>query len=139
MNEKDDEHELNKLRMQKMKALIDAKKQQEAVNDRTNGIFEKVDYVLRIVLHPDAYSYLMKLKAEELQIYQAIFNELVSGEVIQNIDYLISILQQRGGIQRRIPLDALIHLERKLKGIKSKILVKRADGDMMDLGSFLKK
>jgi len=64
---------------------------------------------------------------------------LVSPEVMQNIDYLLAIIAQRGSVPRRIPLDAIIFLERKVKGIKGKIKVKRGDSEMMDLGSFLKK
>ena len=72
-------------------------------------------------------------------VYQAIFNELVSPDVITNIDYLIAIINRQGGVPRKIPLDAIIYLERKVKGIKGKIQVKKGDGEMMDLGSFLTK
>ncbi|GAH22005.1 unnamed protein product, partial [marine sediment metagenome] len=58
--------------------------------------------------------------------------------VIQSIDYLLTIIQQRGGVPKKIPLDAIIYLERKVKGIRSKIQVKRGD-NLMDLGSFLTK
>lgn len=127
-------HELEKIRMRKMKALIEAKKQQE----RIFSLSEKIEYVLKIVLAPEAYSYLNNIKSKEPNVYQAIFNELMNPEVIQKIDYLLAIIQQRGGIQKRIPLDAIIFLERKAKGIRSKIQVKRGD-DLMDLGSFLTK
>jgi DNA-binding TFAR19-related protein (PDSD5 family) len=134
-----EEHELEKLRLQKMRALMEAKKQQEAAKERVTSIFEKVDYVLKLVLDPSAYSHLMTLKSTEPPVYQAIFNELITEEVIQKIDYLIAIIQQRGGVQKRIPLDAIIYLERQIKGVKSKIQVKRGDGEMMDLGSYLTK
>ncbi len=142
MNDKEkesDQHELDKIRLQKMKALMDAKREQEAAKERAGSIFEKVDYVLKIVLDPDAYTYLAKLKSTEPQVYQVIFNELITQEVIQKIDYLIAIIQQRGGVQKRIPLDVIIYLERQIKGVKSKIQVKRGDGEMMDLGSYLTK
>jgi DNA-binding TFAR19-related protein (PDSD5 family) len=127
-------HELEKIRMRKMKALIEAKKRQE----RIFSLSEKIEYVLKIVLAPEAYSYLNNIKSKEPNVYQAIFNELMNPEVIQKIDYLLTIIQQRGGIQKRIPLDAIIFLERKAKGIRYKIQVKRGD-DLMDLGSFLTK
>ena len=138
-NENSEEHELEKIRLKKMQALMAAKKQQEAAKEGAVSIFQKVDYVLKLVLDTDAYAYLMKLKSTEPQVYQLIFNELITEEVIQQIDYLIAIIRQRGGVNKRIPLDAIIFLERKIKGIKSKIQVKRADGDMMDLGSYLTK
>jgi len=42
-------------------------------------------------------------------------------------------------VPRQIPLDAIIYLERKVKGIKSTIKVKQGDGEVMDLGSYLTK
>ncbi len=141
MNESDkdfEQHELEKIRMRKMKAIIDAKKQQEFAKDRVVSISEKVEYVLKVVLAPEAYNYLNSIKSKEPNVYRAIYNELINPDVIQSIDYLLAIIQQRGGVPKKIPLDAIIYLERKVKGIKSKIQVKRGD-DLMDLGSFLTK
>lgn len=133
-----EQHELEKIRMRKMRAMIEAKKQQVAAQERVISISDKVDFVLRVVLAPEAYNHLNKLKNNEPGVYQRIFNELISPDVLQSIDYLLSIIKQRGGISRKIPLDAIIYLERQAKGIKSKIQVKRGD-DMMDLSSFLTK
>jgi DNA-binding TFAR19-related protein (PDSD5 family) len=141
MNESDkdfEQHELEKIRMRKMKAIMDAKKHQELVKDRVVSISEKVEYVLKVVLAPEAYNYLNSLKDKEPNVYRAIYNELINPDVIQSIDYLLAIIQQRGGVPKTIPLDAIIYLERKVKGIRSKIQVKRGD-DIMDLGSFLTK
>lgn len=138
INKDFEQHELEKIRMKKMKAMMDAKKQQEAVKDRAVSISEKVEYVLRVVLTSDAYNHLNKLRTTEPNVYRFIYNELISPDVIQNIDYLLAIIQQRGGVPKKIPLDAIIYLERQAKGIKSKIKVKRGD-DLMDLGSFLTK
>ena len=138
-NKDNEQHELEKLRMKKMKALMEAQKRQQASQERVLSINDKIIYVLRVVLAPDAFSYLDKIKTNEPMVYQAIFNELVSPDVITNIDYLIAIINRQGGIPRKIPLDAIIYLERKIKGIKGKIQVKKGDGKMMDLGSFLKK
>ena len=138
-NNDDEQHELEKLRMKKMKALMDAQKRQQATQERVLSMNDKVIYVLRVVLAPDAFSYFEKIRSNEPMVYQAIFNELVSPDVIANIDYLIAIINRQGGVPRKIPLDAIIYLERKVKGIKGKIQVKKGDGDMMDLGSFLTK
>ncbi|MFW9947708.1 MAG: hypothetical protein ACFFDX_12860 [Candidatus Odinarchaeota archaeon] len=138
-NQKDEQHELEKIRLRKMQALMDAKKREQTVKDRVVSISEKVDFILRIVLAPDAYSYLNNLKTKEPMVYQNIYNELVSPDVIQNIDYLIAIIRQRGSVPRKIPLDVIIYIERKVKGIKGKIQVKKGDGEMMDLGSYLTK
>jgi DNA-binding TFAR19-related protein (PDSD5 family) len=138
-NNKDiEQHELDKIRMRKMQAIIEAKKQQEAAKERVVSISDKLEFILKVVLDPEAYSYLSKMKMKEPNVYSAIYNELISADVIQNIDYLIAIIRQQGGVPRKIPLDIVIHLERKAKGIRSKIQVKRGD-DLMDLGSFLTK
>ena len=139
MSGDNEQHELDKIRMKKMQALMEAKKRQEQSQKASSSIYGKIDFVLRAVLHPDAYTHLMNLKSKEPYIYQAIFNELVSAEVINSIDYLASMIQQRGGVSKQIPLDVIILLERKLKGIKGKIQVKRGDGVSMDLGSYLTK
>jgi len=133
-----DQHELDKIRMRKMRALMEAKKRKEAAQERSVSIYEKIDFILKVVLAPDAYTHLNNLKVNEPHIYQNIYNELISPDVIENIDYLLAIIQQRGGIPRKIPLDAIVYLERRAKGIKSKIQVKRGD-DLMDLSSFLSK
>ena len=133
-----DHHELEKIRMKKMRALMEAKKRQEAAQERVISVSDKIDFVLRVVLAPEAYNHLINIKNNEPYVYQAMYNELISPDVVQNIDYLMAIIQSRGGVPRRIPLDAIIYLERKAKGIKSKIQVKRGD-DMMDLSSFLSK
>lgn len=133
-----DEHELEKIRMKKMRNLMEKKKQQENAQKQSVSLQDKIDFVLRIVLQPDAYQHLKHLQNNEPNVYQYIFNELVGQEVIQNIDYLIAIIQSRGGVARKIPRDVIVYLERKAKGIKSQIRVKRGD-DIMDLGSYLKK
>jgi len=138
-NNDDDTHELKAIRMKKMKALMEAQKRNEAFQKQAMSVWEKVDYVLKVVLMPDAYSRFSKLKENEPQVYQAVFNELVSNDVVQNVDYLMAVISQQGGVPSRIPLDVIIYLERKAKGIKSKIQVKQGDGKMMDLGSYLSK
>lgn len=137
--EKSDEHELEKIKMRKMQAIMDAQKMRESSQKRQVSVAEKINYVLQIVLAHDAYNYLNKLRNEEPRVFQGIYNELISPDVVQNIDLLISIIQRQGGVPRRIPLDAIIYLERQIKGIKGKIKVKKGDGEMMDLGSYLKK
>jgi DNA-binding TFAR19-related protein (PDSD5 family) len=133
-----EQHELEKIRMKKMQALMEAKKRQESVQESVISVSDKIDYVLKVVLAPDAYHHLNNLKKNEQYVYQAIYNELISTDVVQNIDYLLAIIKRRGGVPRQIPLDAIIYLERKVKGIRSKIQVKRGD-DVMDLSSFLTK
>ena len=135
----DEELELERIRLKKMQEMMEAQKRKQSAEDRVISIAEKLDYVLKVVLEPDAYSHLSKLKQTEPNVYQYIFNELVSQDVILNIDYLITIINTQGGVRRRIPLDIIIYLERKAKGIRSKIQVKKGNGEVMDLGSYLTK
>jgi DNA-binding TFAR19-related protein (PDSD5 family) len=142
MNEKEDkneEHELEKIKLRKMQELMNAQKLKEHSQKKQITITEKINYILQVVLKPDAYNYLNKLRSEEPRVFQGIYNELISPDVIQNIDLLISIIQRQRGVPRRIPLDVIIYLERKIKGVKGKIQVKIGDGEMMDLGSYLTK
>ena len=117
---------------------MEEQERKKQAQERTVSAQDKIDFVLRTVLSPDAFEHLHQLKENEPRVYQAIFNELISPDVIQNLDYLIAIIQRRGGVPRKIPKDVIIFLERKIKGIKSKIRVQRKD-EMLDLGSFLKK
>ena len=133
-----EQHELEKIRMKKLRAMMEAKKMKEATQERVISITEKIDYVLQVVLAPDAFDYLINLKNKEPHVYQLVYNELISPEVVQNINYLLAIIRQRGGVPRKIPLEAIMYLERKVKGIRGKIQVKRGD-EIMDLGSFLSK
>ncbi len=141
MSEKNEneEYELEKIRMKKLQALMEAQKRNQSSQEKVSTIWEKVDYILKSVLMPDASTYLNQLKMNEPQVYNWIRNELISPDVIENIDYLLAIISQRGGVPRRIPKDVIILLERKAKGIKSKIQVKQGDGDIMDLRSYLSK
>ncbi len=142
MNEKKDEleqYELDQIRIKKMKAIIDAQKMQQVNQERAGNMYEKIDFILRAVLHPSAYSHLNKLKNDEPEVYQRIYNELISPDVFESIDYLVAVVKQQGGVPRQIPLDAIIYIERKIKGIKSTIKVKQGDGEVMDLGSYLTK
>jgi DNA-binding TFAR19-related protein (PDSD5 family) len=140
MNENSkDEHELEKIRLKKMKQLMEAQKQQQETKEKIMSFSEKINFLLRTVLNSDAYSYLESIRTKEPNVYRAIYNELVSPEVIQEIDYLLAIISRQGGVPRRIPLDVIIYLERKVKGIRSSVKVKRGNGEMMDLGSYLTK
>ncbi|MFW9898264.1 MAG: hypothetical protein ACFFDO_03275 [Candidatus Thorarchaeota archaeon] len=137
-HKEDEQHELDKIRMKKIRSLMEAQKKKQASQERMSNLWEKVDYILKVVLMPDAYNHLINIKAIEPQIYQKVINELVSHEVLENIDYLLAVISKQGGVPRRIPLDVIVHLERLAKGIKSKIQVKRKD-KLMDLGSYLSR
>ncbi len=131
--------ELDMIRMKKMRDLMEAKQRQTEAKERVVSVSEKLDYLLKVVLSPEAYAHLNALKASEPNVYQWIYNQLITEEVVQSADYLLSIVSRRGGVDRRIPEDVIVLLERKAKGIKGSIQVKRGGGEMMDLGSYLGK
>jgi len=72
MSEKEEkeQHELEKIRMRKLQALMEAQKRNQASQEKATSIWEKIDYILRAVLMLDAYTYLNHLKKNETQIYQ---------------------------------------------------------------------
>ena len=51
-NENQDSHELDKIRMKKMRALVDAQKRKQEVQERVMSIYDKIDFILRVVLTP---------------------------------------------------------------------------------------
>ncbi len=138
-NEDREKIELEMIRMKKMRTLMEAKQRQTEAKERVVSVSDKLDYLLKVVLSPEAYAHLNMLKSSDPNVYQWIYNQLINEEVVQSADYLISIVSQRGGVERRIPEDVIIMLERKAKGIKGSVQVKRGGGEMMDLGSFLGK
>ncbi|TFF97735.1 MAG: hypothetical protein EU547_03485 [Promethearchaeota archaeon] len=133
-----EDSELDRIRKRKMQELLQKKKQQEQTQQHRTSLEDKVDFVLRTVLEPDAYQHLTRLQQSEPRVYQYIRKELVGDDVVQNIDLLIMLIRRQGGVPRQIPRDVIVYLERQAKGIKSKIQVKRGD-EMMDLGSYIKK
>ncbi|MHA1726551.1 MAG: hypothetical protein ACTSXH_17225 [Promethearchaeota archaeon] len=135
---KEDTYELDRIRMQKIKELLEAQKRKQQKEELKSSFQDKIEYLLRVVLDPEAYTYFNKLKQAELWVYQRIYNELISPDVIRNIDYLLAIIARQGGVPRRIPVDVIMYLERKVKGIKGTIKVKRGD-EILDLGSYLTK
>jgi DNA-binding TFAR19-related protein (PDSD5 family) len=133
-----EDSELERIRKKKMQELLNKKKQQEQTQQHRTSLEDKVDFVLKTVLAPDAYQHLNRLKQNEPRVYQYIRKELVGDDVVQNIDLLIMLIRRQGGVPRKIPRDVIVYLERQAKGVKSKIKVKRGD-EMMDLGSYIKK
>lgn len=140
MNDTDEveDNELERIRKKKMQELLNKKKQQEQTQQHRSSLEEKVDFVLKTVLEPAAYQHLNQLKENEPNVYQYVRQELVGQDVVQNIDLLIMLIRRQGGVPQKIPRDVIRYLERKAKGVKSKIQVKRGD-EMMDLGSYIKK
>lgn len=133
-----EEHELETIRMNKLKMMLEKQKMQEFQNVQQKQIYDKIDGVFRAILSPDAYNHLINLKNSDPKIYWAIFNTLVTPSLIDKIDLLLMIINERSAILRRMPLETIVYLERKFKGTKISIKVKRRDEEAVDLSSYLK-
>ena len=139
MSEKDkEEHELEKIRLQKLQKIMEKQKMQETVAKEQQVLYDKVELVLKQAMMSDAYNYLNRIKSLEPNVYWSIYNQLVSQKVINNIDLLLMLIRNGEVVLRKIPLEAIQYLERKAKGIKSTIKVKRANEEAVDLASYLK-
>lgn len=139
MSEKEkEERELEKIRMQKLKKIVEQKQMQDVVVKEQQAFYEKIDWVLTRAMMPDAYNYLNRLKNLEPNVYWAIYKQLISQKVSDNIDVLITLINRGEAVLRRIPLEAIQYVERQVKGIKSSIKVKRANEEAVDLTSYLK-
>lgn len=133
-----EERELETIRMNKLKMMMGKKKMQEIQNVQQKQIYDKIDAVFRAILSPDAYNHLVNLKNSDPKVYWAIFNTLVTPSVIEQIDLLLMIINERNALLRRMPLETIVYLERKFKGTKISIKVKRRDEEAVDLSSYLK-
>ena len=136
--DKKEEFELEKIRMNKLKMMMEKQKMQEIQNKQKKHIYDKIDVVFRAILSPDAYNHLINLKNSDSKVYWAIFNTLVTPSVMERIDLLLMIIKERRSILKRMPLETIVYLERKFKGIKPSIQVKRRDEEAVDLSTYLK-
>ncbi len=94
----------------------------------------RIGLLLTWCLSPDAYRYLSMIKATEPLICQEMMEHLLSPMDIKRVDEYLAAIQSRGhGPRKRVTLDAVIKLERKIKKIKGKILVER-DGKRQEFG-----
>jgi len=135
-NEKE-EHELEKIRMQKLKMMMEKQKIQEFQTQQQKQVHDKVNLVLEAVMSPDAYIYFNNLKNSDPKVYWAIYYTLITPNVIESIDLLLLSIKDRNAITRKLPLELIVYLERKFKGTKTSIKVKRKDEEEVDLSSFL--
>ena len=48
-HKEDEQHELDKIRMKKIRSLMEAQKKKQVSQERMSNLWEKVDYILKIV------------------------------------------------------------------------------------------
>lgn len=96
-------------------------------------ILDNIDFLLPFLLTGEAYAYLHTLRYLEPAITRRIMHFLFQPTDIQNLDLYVEAVRSRGhGPKKRITLDTIIRIERKIKDIKPKIEVQR-DGERKTL------
>ena len=91
-----------------------------------DGVNRKIGLLLTWCLSPDAYRYLSMVMATEPLVCQEMMKHILSPMDIKRVDEYLAAIQSRGyGPRKRVTLDSVIKLERKVKKIKGKILVER--------------
>lgn len=80
--------------------------------------WQKIDYVLKWVLTPEAYKYLEKKRENEPKLYKQLFQCIVDPKTIENIDDYVDVIQRRGRPKTLIRLKTLLNYEKKLTGKK---------------------
>ncbi len=131
--------ELQRLRMEKMQQLMQAKKSAEArANRKVYSLADKIDLLLGVLLTPEAARYLKAVKQNKISVYNGIRQLLFPPQITSEIDMLISYYQQ--GMIRRgsVSLTEIQIMERKMLGVGTNITIKKQGHDATTLGSYLK-
>ena len=135
----DEDHELKRLRMQRMQAILKQKQQATQQSERKIPILaDKIDAVMQVLLAPNALQYLLTIKTRSVQAYNSIRQRLFPPQIISEIDLLMTYLQQ--GMIRRgvISITEIQQLERQVLGIGSSIKIKKQGQEATSLGNYLK-
>ncbi|MHA1728870.1 MAG: hypothetical protein ACTSWY_09080 [Promethearchaeota archaeon] len=133
------DHELERIRLKRMKKLIDQKKVQELQQNRAYNDKQKVETVLRIILTPAAYNYLNNIKNRDEDLFIKIKQTFLPPQILSQIDTLL-IYMRKGMLRRGVITQTDIQqMERQILGIGSKITIKKRNHESTELSSFLKK
>lgn len=135
----EEDHELKRLRMQRMQAILKQKQQATAQAERKiPTLADKIDQVMQVLLAPNALQYLLNIKARSVQTYNTIRQNLFPSQIVSEIDLLMTYLRQ--GMIRRgvITITEVQQIERQVLGIGSSITIKKQGQDAKSLGGYLK-
>jgi hypothetical protein len=137
-----DDFELERIRLEKMKAMMKAQEMRKIQEERAKNqptLADKLDMLLNVLAEPQASQYLAMIKQRNIEVYNKIRMNLLPPQIMQEIDELMMYLA-RGQIRRNIiGLTEVQQLERKILGIESQIIVKRRDQDAQSLTTYLKE
>lgn len=119
--------ELRKKKLEEYK-----KKHEDIIRDtlqdqqKYNQILQKINFLLPFLLTDDAYMYISTLRYLEPNICKRIMHYLFQPDDIRKLDLYVETIRRRGyGPKKRIALNTIIKIERKVKNIKPKIEVER--------------
>ena len=100
----------------------------------------KMTWLLEQTLTPEAYEWLDALRVHDPACCDTIVRVIIDDEAMAAIDYIIHVVHTAGGTpaDQRINLADLVKYWRKLKGIKSKIMVKDKDGNETSLSDYVR-
>jgi DNA-binding TFAR19-related protein (PDSD5 family) len=138
-----EDDDLAALRRKKMLEMMARKKEMEAQQASSqmlsSQIERKVDSAISWLFTPAALAYFNAMKQSNPELYARIRDILFNGDVMQNIDRLLTLIQM-GRVPRGIINDVEIQqMERDILGIKSSISYKkRGEKERMDLGALFK-
>lgn len=137
-----DDFELERIRMEKMRAMLKAQEAAALEEQRQKNqptFTDKLEALLSVVLEPQALQYLKQIKANNSEVYQKVVMNLLPPDLMYEIDTLMQYLA-RGQIRRGvIGLTEVQFIERKVLGIESQIVIKKRDHEAQSLTNFLKE
>jgi len=101
---------------------------------------QKMTWLLQQTLTAEAFEWLDSLREHDPACCNTIVRIIIDDEAMAAIDYIIRVVYAAGGppADQRINLADLVKYWRKLKGIKSKIIVKDKDGNETSLSDYVR-
>lgn len=93
----------------------------------------RCDYVLSNVMQVPAYDMMEYLRINEPKTYKYLYKIFMSKYMMQNINQFVEYFAKGGKAKTMIKLSDIVKEYRKMKGIKSKIVIKRKNQEDIEL------
>jgi programmed cell death protein 5 len=118
--------ELERIKQRKMEEMRRQMERREKLDEDKRKLDENKKKVLVAVMEPDAYRYFETLKKRD-------------SATAEEIEDLVLRLALNRRLKYRLEAIEIEALERKIKGVESRIVIKRRGGDEIDLTEKLKR
>ena len=118
--------ELERIKLRKMKEMRNQIEQKQKLDQDKKKLDENKRKILVAVLEPDAYQYFEELKKRDA----------ATAEEIENLVLKLALNKQ---LRYRLEAIEIEALERKIKGVEPRIMIKRRGGDEIDLTEKLRR